>query len=222
MKIELHCHTSEGSRCGKWTAAEVVRDLKQKGYDAVVITNHFTYHYSVTPEKDNTVYTPEKFIRAYETAAEEGEKCGIRVLFGMEFTDRRSTGDFLIYGDNAFIIDRYPKVFELRISDLARLCRENGALMYQAHPFRDGMRIVDPQNLFGIEVLNGAEKHDSRNDIALKWAEKFNLHKIGGSDSHETGQYGTVAAVTDMDIRTNADLVEMLRTDNYRLEHYKQ
>ena len=221
MKIELHCHTSEGSRCGQWSAAEVMKELKSKGYDAVVITNHFPYYYSKTPEPDNTPYSPEKFINAYKIAAKEGEKYGIRVFFGMEFTDRDWTGDFLVYGDNKFITDRYPEVFNLKIPEFAQLCRENGALLYQAHPFRTGTRIVNPNHLFGIEVLNGAVKHDSRNDIAALWADKFKLHRIGGSDSHETGQYGTVAVVTDMDVKTNEDLVEMLRTDNYRIEHYE-
>lgn len=36
----------------------------------------------------------------------------------------------------------------------------------QAHPFRNGLKIVDPKHLDGIETYNGNPRHDSRNEIA--------------------------------------------------------
>lgn len=214
MKIDLHVHTSEASLCGQISGEDTARAYRDAGYDLVVLTNHMTSWYVGKPYRDKGIYSPKLFDEAYEIFAEAGEKCGLRTLKGMEY-NVPGTGDFLIYGDSRFITDRFPEIFDINVRTLGELCRENGALLYQAHPFRDDIRIVDPQLLFGIEVINGAKCHDSRNDIATAWAEKYGLHRVAGSDSHQLIQVGTAGVVTGMDIRTNDDLLEMLRTDNY-------
>ena len=92
-----------------------------------------------------------------------------------------------------------------------------GVLFYQAHPFRGGMTIVNPACLFGIEVKNSHPRHDSRNEIALAWAEKFNLHKIGGSDCHQMQDAGTGGILTDHTVRTMDDLIYVLKNDLYTI-----
>ena len=42
MKIELHIHTEGFSYCGKLSVAEIVELYSKAGYDAIVLTNHFT------------------------------------------------------------------------------------------------------------------------------------------------------------------------------------
>ena len=42
---EMHFHTSEISVCGRVPAAEGVRAYKKKGYDALVVTDHFHSDY---------------------------------------------------------------------------------------------------------------------------------------------------------------------------------
>lgn len=58
-------------------------------------------------------------------------------------------------------------------------------MIYQAHPFRFGMKITNVKYLDGIEVCNRNIEHDSHNDIAALWAEKFGLKKTAGSDHHQ-------------------------------------
>lgn len=41
-KYELHCHTSEVSRCAASSAKEAVEYYKNRGYDGIVITNHYS------------------------------------------------------------------------------------------------------------------------------------------------------------------------------------
>ncbi|HPZ52290.1 MAG TPA: PHP domain-containing protein, partial [Clostridia bacterium] len=41
-RIELHSHTSEVSPCGKITAQEMIELYVQKGYNGIVITDHFS------------------------------------------------------------------------------------------------------------------------------------------------------------------------------------
>jgi predicted metal-dependent phosphoesterase TrpH len=90
-------------------------------------------------------------------------------------------------------------------------------LLYQAHPFRKDMTIIKPELLFGIEVQNTHPRHDSRNDIAMAWAEKYGLHKIAGSDCHQVVDVGTSAIVTDENVQTMDDLVRVLRNDQFTM-----
>ena len=38
---ETHCHTSQGSACGRATGAELARYYKDAGYDGIIVTDHF-------------------------------------------------------------------------------------------------------------------------------------------------------------------------------------
>ena len=54
-KYELHCHTSDVSLCAFSTAKEAVEFYKNRGYDGIVITDHyspqtFLFHKSLFPD----------------------------------------------------------------------------------------------------------------------------------------------------------------------------
>ena len=80
------------------------------------------------------------------------------------------------------------------------------------------MRVVKPELLDGVEVYNGSTSHDSRNDIALMWAERHGLIKTSGSDYHNV-ELGLISGgiVTDEPIRTNSELLDILRTGRYTM-----
>ena len=40
-KYEMHCHTAEGSKCGRATGAEMADFYKSMGYSGLVISDHF-------------------------------------------------------------------------------------------------------------------------------------------------------------------------------------
>ena len=40
-RYEIHCHTKQGSACGRKTGAEVAERYKELGYTGVIITDHF-------------------------------------------------------------------------------------------------------------------------------------------------------------------------------------
>ena len=105
----------------------------------------------------------------------------------------------------------------MKEEEFSAFAKENGILFYQAHPFRNRMSVINPEYLFGIEVQNTHPRHDSRNDIAAMWAEKYNLHKIAGSDCHQIQDVGTSAIYTDYEVRNMDDLVHVLRNDLYEI-----
>ena len=44
MKLDMHCHTHEGSVDSKIGVEEYIRILIEKGYDGMLITDHDTYN----------------------------------------------------------------------------------------------------------------------------------------------------------------------------------
>ena len=43
MKLDMHCHTKEGSPDGKLELLENIKLLKEKGYQGMLITDHNSY-----------------------------------------------------------------------------------------------------------------------------------------------------------------------------------
>ena len=49
-KYELHCHTSESSRCGQTSASDMADFYKKAGYTGLVITDHFLNGNTTVPK----------------------------------------------------------------------------------------------------------------------------------------------------------------------------
>lgn len=90
-------------------------------------------------------------------------------------------------------------------------------MIYQAHPFRFGMKITNVKYLDGIEVCNRNIEHDSHNDIAALWAEKFGLKKTAGSDHHQKGNEGLAGIISRREITSNKILLDTLANQDYTL-----
>lgn len=217
MLVELHVHCSEISACGRSPYKDMIDTYKSLGYSVMVMTDHFA-RYNANDKKllgyDN-IY--EYYDGIYKKAQEYGASVGMTVLKGYELRLDSNLNDYLVYGMPDEVASDYDRLFALDNRALSTLSKEKGFLVYQAHPFRNSMTVVRPDYLFGIEIYNGAQGHDSRNDIAREWAEKFSLHAISGSDAHITSAAGTSGVMTDRNIKTMEDLVLMLRENDYSI-----
>ena len=217
MKIDLHVHTSEVSLCGKLSAHDTLKLYKQKGYDAVVITNHYNMdtarHYAKLGKTD--------FFKVYRdgylTAKAEGEALGLTVLNGYEIRFNENSNDYLVYGLSDSAAADYERICAMNPQEFSKFAKTRGVLFYQAHPFRNHMTVQNPAILFGIEIKNGNPRHDSRNDIAEAWAKKYKLHKIAGSDWHQPEDAGGTGVITKRTVRNEKDLLMMLRRDDYTI-----
>ena len=217
MKIDLHVHTKEVSICGHMPAAEVVRRYKNAGYDCIVITNHFNTHTANHFEAQGVTDFFKHYNDSYLLAKEEGEKAGLLVLGGYEIRFDESDSDYLVYGMKEDTAKDCKNLFAMRPRDFAAVAAEQGFLFYQAHPFRNNMKITNPELLFGIEIKNGNPRHDSRNDVAEIWAKKYNMHMIAGSDAHRPEDVGVTGIITDREVKNVNDLISVLSTDGYTI-----
>lgn len=216
MKIELHAHTSEVSFCGKVPAKDLVRLYREAGYDCLVITNHFNDYTAKLHAEAGRPDFPKYYHEEFEKAARFGREAGLLVLCGYEVRFLSyGVNDFLVYGMPRDIAEDAERIFSMDPHTFGELARKRDFLFYQAHPFRNSMTITDPADLFGIEVNNAHPRHDSRNDVAKLWADKFHLHGIAGSDCHQAQDAGHAGILTEETVRNMEDLVRVLRNDLY-------
>ena len=157
----------------------------------------------------------KKYKESYVLAKEAGEKAGLLVLNGYEIRFDESDSDYLVYGMSDETAADYKKLFSMRPRDFSALAAEQGFLFYQAHPFRNNMKITAPELLTGIEIKNGNPRHDSRNDIAKLWAEKFGMHMIAGSDCHRQEDVGVSGIITEREVKDINGLISVLLSDDY-------
>lgn len=214
FKTELHSHSSEVSQCAFISTADLVEAYIKKGYHSLVITNHYSIHSFEHLSDASWSEKNDLFLSAYKIA-QEAAKGRINILLGMEYRNLYTANDYLVYGVTEEFIRTYSyddehNFLKMHLKDFVKLAHDNGMLVFQAHPFRNSMEIVNPSYLDGIEILNGHVRHDSRNDIAAMWAKKHNLLTCGGSDCHYAGEEATVVMLTDFPIENNEQLLDVL------------
>jgi predicted metal-dependent phosphoesterase TrpH len=214
--LEMHTHTSEVSPCAYIPAIKVTELYKNESYNGIVITDHMCSHTFRNMPNSTWKEKVDYFLNGYRLA----KSCSTNdfiVLLGMEICFSNETNDYLVYGlDESFLFNN-KDLMDLGLKKFRTLADEYSLLIFQAHPFRKGMRIADYRLLDGIEVYNGNSSHNSSNDIAMAWADKYSLKKVSGSDFHcFFGMHPGGIYFADK-IKTNAELLQALRNNEYKL-----
>ena len=214
-KTELHAHTSEVSPCGNLTAREVAERYIAAGYTTLCVTNHYC-DYVIDNAGDTWEKKIDHFLSAYRLMKEHaGDR--LCVLLGCELRFVGSANDYLIIGCTEEFLRAHPDLHRMSLRDFSALAHENGILIVQAHPFRNGMTVVNPEYLDGVEAFNGHCNHHSRNRIADAWAKLYGLIRTSGTDFHHPEQNADGGIITDTPIRTMEQLVDVLKSGNYTL-----
>ena len=212
-KYDLHVHTAEVSPCGEVKAEKVVNLYDKVGYEGMVITDHFRSRFFDNFEK-NVPWEKkiDQYLEGYKKAKNVGEKLGITVLMGLEMRFSRNKNDYLIYGVDEEFLKKYKDLHKMGLNKFNKFIKEvdQDILIYQAHPFRTDMTIVEPDLLDGIEVHNGNPRHNSRNYLARAFAAKNNLKQISGSDFHELEDLDRGGVLLPKKPQTESELVDIL------------
>lgn len=218
---EMHFHTKDTSNCANVSAEKAVEEYIKAGYDGIVVTDHLStstymkYGRELLPWKKKV----DIFLRGYK-AAKKAAEGRINILLGMELRFRTSEGDndYLVYGITEEFLHEHPELLDLNIRKFYKLAHENGLLVFQAHPFRVGMKVTNPNYLDGVEIFNGNPRHNSSNDIAEMWAKKYCLLVTSGSDYHEYEDLGAGGIWFDKEIKDNKTLVEEMLKREYEIK----
>lgn len=196
-KYETHLHTSPVSKCAKATVEDTLSFYKQLGYDGVFITNHFL---DGNINIDKTLPYEEKinfYFSNYEEGLRLAEKIGIKVFLGVELTYKGT--DFLVYGLSKEWFLAHPEIMEMKKSEELKLLMESGALVFQAHPYREASYIdhirLFPRCVHGVETVNAC-RTDHENKMADAYADAYGLLKIAGSDNHSGAHRALLAGMS--------------------------
>ena len=213
MKLDMHCHTREGSPDGKLELLENIAILKQKGYQGMLITDHNSYkayrYYKKLKEK------PDDFV----------------VLKGIEY-DTINAGHMLIIMPTGVNLP----ILELRglpLILLIEIVHFYGGILGPAHPcgerflsvcstLRNKINETIYRKFDFVEGYNACEDADS-NMRAMALAKKYNLPCFGGSDSHKKNCAGFGYTILQENIKNETELIQYIRAGKATLiggRHY--
>ena len=193
MLVDMHLHESTYSLDSHINLEQIVTIARQKGLDAVCITDHDSMG-----------------LREY--AAEYAKKVNFPIFVGVEYYSLQ--GDITAWG-----IDTFP---DHRIDAQIFIDQVNaaGGFCVSCHPFRNNKRGLEENlrrvhGLHGVEVLNGSADWEA-NRTALRFCRELGLKAIGASDAHTTGQIGKYVTWLPEKVTTLADFVAQLRQRDTR------
>lgn len=206
-KYETHLHTSPVSACAHATVKEVLKFYKSLGYDGIFITNHFIDGNISIDKSKPYAQKIEFYFSDYEKGVKIGREIGIKIFCGVELSYRGT--DFLIYGLDKEWFLNHPQIEQMSKSDELAYFMKNGALVIQAHPFREASYIdhirLYPRCVHGVEIMN-AERTEFENKMAQIYAENYGLLKFAGSDNHKgkkqkklAGMYSSAPILNEQD-----------------------
>lgn len=224
-KYDLHVHTSACSCCGVSTPEEQVKAYAEKGYNGIVVTDHFICGCNGTPIPRELPWRErvDMYYTAYERAARAAEEYeSFRAFFGAEYS-YAGGHDILFYGLHRDFLYDHPEIEGMSIEDMCKLFQNAGCLVVQAHPFRDreyNDRSVKPELYCadGAEIFNSCN-YDGENQKAYDYAVKYNKIMTSGGDIHNAGdgRIGLSGIFTEKPIESIDDLVYTLKSGNYSL-----
>lgn len=212
MFIDMHAHTGKISICCQAGRDEILKTAKEVGFDAVVITNHYTAPYFT---EDSHKAWIEKYIKEWDLCRKAGENIGIKVFCGIEVTfEKDFKVHFLIYGaDEAFLRNNLFLCYKTQ-EELFRLCEENGCVLVQAHPFRNGSSVMDTSLLHGIEINCHPKYKNSYAEDLIKIAAENNLLLTVGCDYHADTYRPLGGMFLPDSIKTDKELADFIKLKN--------
>ena len=222
-RYETHLHTAPVSKCARTTVQETLEFYRTLGHAGVFITNHFidgniNIDRSL-PYEDRINF----FFSDYEAALPIGKKIGLDVFCGVEMSYGGT--DFLVYGLDKQWYLQHPEIEGMKKSTLLPMLMEAGALVIQAHPFREAAYIdhirLFPRHVHGVEIDNASQAQaEFRNAMAAHYAQQYGLLPFAGSDNHAAGVQKNLAGIQfSTPLRDEADFVQRVKNGEAELFH---
>ena len=217
-KYEMHLHTCPCSGGGR-DLREHIDDLMSKGFSGAVVTNHF---YNGDNRIDRELPW-EEFVDAYRQDYLYGLEYARQVDFDLFFGLEEHVGggrEILLYGITPELIASHPELKRASAETYAEIIHAAGGLVYQAHPYRARHYVTCPYPLECLDQLDGIEVYNASNDpewneSAQRLADELDLACVAGSGGHKIQTAGRAGIATKERMRTNEDLVRILKSRNY-------
>ncbi len=195
---ELHMHTAETSKCGRSPARDMVKAYFDKGFSGVVITDHFINGNSYANDPETWKEKIDAYLRGYLAAKDAGDKLGLPVYFGVEYTHLGGNGeDYLLLGlKPEHLYHELENCDTWSIEYLCNTVHTLGGIVIRAHPYREAHYIAHPGierpglPIDAVEVFNAGNSQEIFNIKAQELALREGKPWTAGSDSHRTEDAG--------------------------------
>ena len=218
-RYETHMHTFPVSKCARRRVRENLEFYHSLGYDGIFITNHFL---DGNINIDKMLPYEEKvefYFSDYYEALELGKEIGIRVFLGVELSYRGT--DFLIFGLDKEWFLAHPEIMDMTKSEELPFLAENGALVVQAHPYRQDRHIdhirLFPHCIEGVETVN-AGRTELENRMADIFADAYGFVKTAGSDNHTASKQTHLAGMeSETPLIDEADFIRRVRNGEMKI-----
>ena len=218
-RYETHMHTLPVSKCARQSVRQNLEFYADLGYDGIFITNHFLDG-NINIDKELPYEEKiEFYFSDYYEAKKLSEEIGIKVFLGVEISYRGT--DFLIFGLDKEWFLKHPEIMDMRKSDELEFLISEGALVIQAHPYREDKHInhirLFPRSVHGIETIN-ASRPDFENTMADAYADAYKLLKIAGSDNHAGQKAKRLAGVEfETPLIDEADFIQRVKNGESKI-----
>ena len=218
-KIEMHAHTTPASACSDVLPEDLVEMYHKKGYNGVVVTNHFNnYNVDRMPELDKEDFL-DAYIKNIEDAEKAAEKYGMKIYWGTELRFDENSNDYLIYGVDREVLSVCYDYFSKDLATFRKEVKFPKSVLIHAHPFRSGMTLMPPELVDGIEILNLHPGHNSAVANSTRYAYETKAKiKTAGSDFHDEKHLACSALRVKAMPEDSFGLAKILKSGDYILE----
>ena len=129
--------------------------------------------------------------------------------------------DFLVYGLNKEWYLTHPQIMEMKKTEELAFMMEEGALVIQAHPFREAAYIdhirLFPRSVHGVEIINGC-RTEFENSMAGLYAANYGLLEFAGTDNHiGRGQKKLAGMSSESPIANEQDFVTHIKNSQMQV-----
>ena len=204
MKLDMHCHTKEGSIDAKVGIESYINKLIALGFDGMLVTDHNSYKgYSKWTRIVDDIKTSKQF----------------KVFKGIEY-DTKNGGHFIaILPDD--ISTRLLEIRGMTVEQLEKMVHGLGGVLGPAHPYgtgffafmntKYGKKNRDYIEKFDfIETFNACTKPVA-NIMAKTLANTYEKMNIAGSDAHKEKVVGSAFTIFERNIQSNDDLIDAIK-----------
>ena len=201
-KTEAHAHSSPASICSEIPVKKLVEIYDGLGYNTLVLPNHFEPSLIQHGKKAAV----KAYLNDYKEAVEHSRNSNLNVILGIEIRFTENHNDYLVYGIDEEFVEKSFDYLDGTIEKFYTEMKNDKNVILQAHPFRDGIKLMPKEFMDGIETFNMHPNHNSRVSLACKYV-KNNPEMLvcGGTDYHHPTQEGCISVNT-----------KSVKTDSYQ------
>ena len=226
MNIDFHTHGKISKKVSFSLEyfSEMVNAAKKNGLDAFALTEHFNTH---------------QFFDVYDTLDKEFpyvhdyyDVNGVKVFPGME-VDIQEKGHILFIGSREDIrglrlkLNPYTeKNHFIPFHTLLAEASEFNFIKIGAHPFRESTPLhhIDRELLTKLDAfdLNGKDLFEQgisvNTEKVFPFAKMLGIPVVGGSDTHQFMQYGSIINRLEEECHTISDIQHLIAEDRYQID----